>query len=142
MADWCPIPEDRNVIVGVAVTFVYAVDSFANGESDFPSTAHPYTSIESVEDGINQDRADGSVLIYPASEAPNYKIGYKAASAFCLACLISTGVFKWKDRQLRRRDHEVEQRESSSNRNEHPTEGSRLQSRNPVSHDIEDKQLG
>lgn len=33
MADWCPAPEDRNVIVGVAVTFVYAIDSFANGES-------------------------------------------------------------------------------------------------------------
>lgn len=33
MADWCPAPEDRNVIVGVAVTFVYAIDSFANGTS-------------------------------------------------------------------------------------------------------------
>ena len=33
MADWCPSPEERNVIVGVAVTFVYAVDSFANGQS-------------------------------------------------------------------------------------------------------------
>jgi hypothetical protein len=111
------------------------------------STAYLYTSLGSFEDGIHQDRADGSVLIYPASEAPNYKIGYKAASAFCVACLISTGVFKWKDRQLRRRDRhqehevEVERRESSSGRNEDPTEGSRLQSRNPVSHDIEDKQL-
>lgn len=33
MADWCPAPEDRNVIVGVAVSFVYAIDSFANGTS-------------------------------------------------------------------------------------------------------------
>jgi hypothetical protein len=31
MADWCPSPEERNVIVGVAVSFVYAIDSFANG---------------------------------------------------------------------------------------------------------------
>lgn len=36
MADWCPAPEDRNVIVGVAVTFVYAIDSFANGQSIIP----------------------------------------------------------------------------------------------------------
>jgi ACS family pantothenate transporter-like MFS transporter len=33
MADWCPVPEERNIIVGVTVSFVYAVDSFANGES-------------------------------------------------------------------------------------------------------------
>lgn len=33
MADWCPSPEERNIIVGVAVTIVYAIDSFANGQS-------------------------------------------------------------------------------------------------------------
>ena len=32
MADWCPSPEKRNIIVGVCVTLNYAVDSFANSE--------------------------------------------------------------------------------------------------------------
>lgn len=35
MADWCPSPEKRNIIVGVCVTLNYAVDSFANSAS-FP----------------------------------------------------------------------------------------------------------
>lgn len=43
------------------------------------------------------------VLIYPASEAPNYPVGYKAAAGFCVACLLFTGVFKYKDLTLRRR---------------------------------------
>lgn len=47
-------------------------------------------------------RLTGIVLIYPASEAPNYRVGYKAAAAFCVACLLATGIFKYKDRQLRR----------------------------------------
>jgi hypothetical protein len=32
MADWCPSPEERAIIVGVAVTFVFAIDAFANSE--------------------------------------------------------------------------------------------------------------
>lgn len=35
MADLCPSPEERAVIIGVACTFLYAVDSFAN--SKYPS---------------------------------------------------------------------------------------------------------
>lgn len=44
-----------------------------------------------------------AVLIYPASEAPNYKVGYKAAAGFCVASLLATAAFKYKDRQLRQR---------------------------------------
>jgi hypothetical protein len=88
MADWCPSPEERNVIVGVAVSFNYAVDSFANSQS----ASLPTRRIS----------AEPIVLIYPASEAPNYKVGYKAAAGFCVACLISTGAFKYKDRRLRK----------------------------------------
>lgn len=53
-------------------------------------------------------QADTVVLIYPASEAPNYRVGYKAAAAFCVACLLATGVFKYKDRQLRRKHDHVD----------------------------------
>jgi hypothetical protein len=47
------------------------------------------------------------VLIYPASEAPNYKVGYKAAAGFCVASLLATATFKYKDRQLRQRQQEI-----------------------------------
>lgn len=41
MADWCPSPEERNIIVGVAVSFNYAVDSFANSQlPSYPSITH------------------------------------------------------------------------------------------------------
>jgi hypothetical protein len=92
MADWCPSPEERNVIVGVAVSFVYAIDSFANGQS------HRYY--------LNVYLA--VVLIYPASEAPNYKVGYKAAAGFCVASLLATATFKYKDRQLRQREQNMD----------------------------------
>lgn len=36
MADWCPAPEERAIIVGVAVTFVFAIDAFANSELMYP----------------------------------------------------------------------------------------------------------
>jgi len=91
MADWCPCPEERNVIVGVAVSFVYAIDSFANGQS---LSYHSYVDLSVV-------------LIYPASEAPNYKVGYKAAAGFCVASLLATAAFKYKDRQLRQRQQNM-----------------------------------
>lgn len=47
------------------------------------------------------DRAD-IVLIYPAREAPHYRIGYKAALAFGIACLVFVTVFAYQDRRLRR----------------------------------------
>ena len=34
------------------------------------------------------------VFIYPAKQAPHYKIGYHAALAFCLSSMIMTGVFQ------------------------------------------------
>jgi hypothetical protein len=46
-----------------------------------------------------------AVFIYPASEAPHYRIGYKAALAFGLACLVFTTVFAIQDRRLRARMH-------------------------------------
>jgi hypothetical protein len=91
MADWCPSPEERNVIVGVAVSFVYAIDSFANGQS-LSYSSYIHLSL---------------VLIYPASEAPNYKVGYKAAAGFCVASLLATAAFKYKDRQLRQRQQDM-----------------------------------
>jgi hypothetical protein len=48
-----------------------------------------------------------AVLIYPASEAPNYKVGYKAAAGFCVASLLATAAFKYKDRQLRERQRDM-----------------------------------
>ena len=48
------------------------------------------------------------VLIYPASEAPNYKVGYKAAAGFCVASLLATAAFKYKDRQLRQHQQNVD----------------------------------
>ena len=49
-----------------------------------------------------------AVLIYPASEAPNYKVGYKAAAGFCVASLLATAAFKYKDRQLRQRKQNMD----------------------------------
>jgi hypothetical protein len=34
MADWCPGPEQRAIIIGVSGTLVYVIDAFAN--SMFP----------------------------------------------------------------------------------------------------------
>lgn len=34
------------------------------------------------------------MLIYPANQAPKYKVGYKAAAAFTVASIIFTGIFK------------------------------------------------
>ncbi|AFR98231.2 transmembrane transporter Liz1p [Cryptococcus neoformans C23] len=64
MADVCPIPEERAMIIGVTVSLVYAMDSWMN------------------------------LFIYPASQAPKYKVGYKAAAAFTVASIIFTGIFK------------------------------------------------
>lgn len=50
-----------------------------------------------------------AVLIYPASEAPNYTVGYKAAAVFCVASLFFTGLFKYQDRKLRRALHSQDQ---------------------------------
>lgn len=98
------------MIVGVAVTFVYAIDSFANGTSSTSlyytgPTRTSRTSLIAIDaDGYICIRSNAEylvVLIYPASEAPKYIVGYKAAAAFCVACLICTGIFKYKDRTLR-----------------------------------------
>lgn len=35
------------------------------------------------------------VFIYPAKQAPHYKIGYKAALGFCVASMAFTGVFRY-----------------------------------------------
>lgn len=44
-----------------------------------------------------------AVFIYPASEAPHYRVGYNAALGFALMCLICTGIFKWLDMRWSRR---------------------------------------
>lgn len=73
MADCCPSPEERSMIVAIAVTFVFVIDAWAN------------------------------VFIYPASQAPHYKIGYKAATAFAVACILLTGVFKLLEKREKQR---------------------------------------
>lgn len=53
MADWCPSPEERAIVIGIAVTFVYAIDAFANSKSALyqfshqalPRAAHPPLSL-------------------------------------------------------------------------------------------------
>ena len=56
-------------------------------------------------------------------------MGYKAAAAFCIACLLFTGVFKYKDRTLRNqlaRQDEFRQRHHQDGREvtEEAVEGS------------------
>ncbi|RPA95038.1 MFS general substrate transporter [Choiromyces venosus 120613-1] len=58
------------IIIGIAVAFVYAIDSFAN------------------------------IFIYPASEAPNYPVGYKVAAVFGAVCIYAT----WTMGRMWRRD--------------------------------------
>ncbi|CED85583.1 Permease of the major facilitator superfamily [Phaffia rhodozyma] len=72
MADWCPSPEERSLQIGVIVTFVYVIDSWAN------------------------------VLIYPAAQAPHYRVGYRAALGFAVLCIVASFVFYFKDRELKR----------------------------------------
>ena len=36
-----------------------------------------------------------SIFIYPASEAPNYRIGYKAASAYAFASIVCCLIWKF-----------------------------------------------
>ena len=76
MADYCPSPEERNVIIGVCVTLVYVMDAWTNSEF------HSLLGLISP------------VLIYPAAEAPHYKVGYKAAAAFAVASILFTWLFK------------------------------------------------
>ncbi|TIC03924.1 MFS general substrate transporter [Wallemia mellicola] len=56
--------EMRTIYIGLGVCVVNAIDSFQN------------------------------IFIYPASEAPNYRIGYKAAAAYAFASIV--GCFVWK----------------------------------------------
>jgi hypothetical protein len=53
-----------------------------------------------------------TVFIYPAKQAPHYKIGYKAALAFCLASMTMTGVFKLFVMREERRLRAAEERET------------------------------
>lgn len=39
--------------------------------------------------------ANDSVLIYPASQAPNYKVGYKMALVYGTLCIPATYLFWW-----------------------------------------------
>lgn len=56
--------EMRTIYIGLAVCLVNAIDSFQN------------------------------IFIYPASEAPNYRIGYKAGAAYAFASI--AGALLWK----------------------------------------------
>ncbi|CED85468.1 Permease of the major facilitator superfamily [Phaffia rhodozyma] len=66
MADLSPSPEVRSIIVGVAVTLSYVVDSWLN------------------------------VLVYPAREAPRYRVGYKVPLGFTVVCMASSFWFHLK----------------------------------------------
>lgn len=61
--------ELRTIYIGLAVTLVNAIDSFQN------------------------------IFFYPASEAPNYRIGYKAGAAYAFASI--AGALLWKYTSIR-----------------------------------------
>ncbi|KAK4686779.1 bacterial leucyl aminopeptidase, partial [Tremellales sp. Uapishka_1] len=65
MAEQCPSPEERAILLGISITIVFSMDAWDN------------------------------ILIYPASQAPHYRVGYKAASAFAAGSIIFTLIFKW-----------------------------------------------
>ena len=101
MSDLCPDPSSRAVIVGVAGTWTYIVDAFAN------------------------------IFIYPAKAAPNYPIGYKAALAFALtSAAFMTGMLVWERKTRAHRcacNHEAlcqqKEREAAEERDKNATEG-------------------
>lgn len=59
-------PEERTVMVAVMVTVVYAVDCWAN------------------------------LLLWPAKEAPRYRLGYWAAAGWTLVSMFMAGWVKYK----------------------------------------------
>ncbi|KAF8053876.1 hypothetical protein FPV67DRAFT_1683858 [Lyophyllum atratum] len=64
-------PEERTLTVACMVTAVYTVDCWAN------------------------------LLLWPASEAPEYRYGYRFAAAFSIGCILSVGWVKLKLRGWR-----------------------------------------
>lgn len=49
-----------------------------------------------------------AVFIYPAKQAPHYKIGYKAALGFCLGSMAFTAVFKVLAEREKRKARAIE----------------------------------
>ncbi|KAJ9112857.1 hypothetical protein QFC19_000412 [Naganishia cerealis] len=58
-------PEERGIVIGLAVTFVFPMSAWM------------------------------SIVFYPAKHAPVYPIGYKAAIGFSVACIALTFLFRW-----------------------------------------------
>ncbi|KAJ9114058.1 hypothetical protein QFC22_005878 [Naganishia vaughanmartiniae] len=58
-------PEERGIVIGLAVTFVFPMSAWM------------------------------SIVFYPAKHAPEYPIGYKAPIGFSIACIALTFVFRY-----------------------------------------------
>ncbi|KAJ9117379.1 hypothetical protein QFC24_006473 [Naganishia onofrii] len=65
-------PEERGIVIGLAVTFVFPMSAWM------------------------------SIVFYPAKHAPVYPIGYKAPIGFSIACIALTLVFRWLSARSRR----------------------------------------
>ena len=72
MADVCPSPEERSVIIAVAVTLNFSVDAFQN------------------------------ILVYPTVLAPRFQAaGYKVAAGYTVLSMISSTAFWFMSRRTR-----------------------------------------
>ncbi|KAJ9091483.1 hypothetical protein QFC20_007623 [Naganishia adeliensis] len=65
MSEHFRTPEERGIVIGLAVTFVFPMSAWM------------------------------SIVFYPAKHAPIYPIGYKAPIGFSLACIALTLLFRW-----------------------------------------------
>jgi hypothetical protein len=70
------------MIIGISVTFVFIIDAWANSSFLLSGLlkGHHWRLV---------------VFIYPAAQAPNYPVGYKAAAAFAVACMGFTALFTY-----------------------------------------------
>ena len=72
MADVCPSPEERSILIGVAVTANFAINAFQN------------------------------VLVWPTVEAPRYKsAGFKVAAGYSIMGIVFTLLWWHLDRKTK-----------------------------------------
>jgi hypothetical protein len=83
MSEHFRTPEERGIVIGIAVTFVSSMSAWMSSMSPCPPA-------EAATDPPGR-----TVVFYPAKHAPVYPIGYKAPIGFSLACIALTLVFRW-----------------------------------------------
>jgi hypothetical protein len=84
MSEHFKTPEERGILIGLAVTFVFPMSAWMSSAS---------VSIGGCQCSLLI--MPTIVLFYPAKHAPVYPIGYKAPIGFSLACIMLTLVFRW-----------------------------------------------